>query len=33
LRTGWALFNVEGVVDHYLLQIHHVRDDLGAPMS
>jgi uncharacterized membrane protein len=24
---GWGLFNlVEGVVDHHLLQIHHVRD-------
>lgn len=34
LLTGWGLFNlVEGLVDHHLLQIHHVRDDLGAPMS
>ena len=32
--TGWGIFNVvEGVVDHQLLGIHHVRDDLGAPMS
>jgi uncharacterized membrane protein len=24
--TGWGLFNlVEGIVDHHLLQIHHVR--------
>jgi uncharacterized membrane protein len=24
---GWGLFNlIEGVVDHHLLQIHHVRD-------
>lgn len=23
---GWGLFNVlEGIVDHHLLQIHHVR--------
>ena len=27
LLLGWGLFNlVEGVVDHHLLQIHHVRD-------
>jgi uncharacterized membrane protein len=26
LLTGWGLFNlVEGIVDHHLLQIHHVR--------
>jgi uncharacterized membrane protein len=32
--TGWGIFNlVEGVVDHHLLGIHHVRDDLGAPLS
>lgn len=31
---GWGLFNVvEGLVDHQLLGIHHVRDDLGAPIG
>jgi uncharacterized membrane protein len=31
---GWGLFNVvEGVVDHQLLGIHHVRDDLGGPLT
>jgi uncharacterized membrane protein len=31
---GWGLFNVvEGLVDHQLLGIHHVRDDLGGPLS
>jgi uncharacterized membrane protein len=30
--AGWGLFNVvEGLVNHHLLQIHHVRDDLGGP--
>jgi uncharacterized membrane protein len=24
---------VEGLVDHQLLGVHHVRDDLGAPLS
>jgi uncharacterized membrane protein len=32
--TGWGLFNVvEGLVDHHILQVHHVRDDLGGPLS
>ena len=31
---GWGLFNlVEGLVDHQLLGIHHVRDDVGGPLS
>jgi uncharacterized membrane protein len=29
LAAGWGVFNlVEGVVDHHLLTIHHVRDDV-----
>jgi uncharacterized membrane protein len=32
--VGWGLFNlVEGTVDHHLLGVHHVRDDLGAPVG
>ncbi|MGY1917195.1 DUF2243 domain-containing protein [Blastococcus sp. SYSU DS0973] len=32
--VGWGLFNlVEGLVDHQILGIHHVRDDLGGPLS
>ncbi|CAA9377041.1 MAG: hypothetical protein AVDCRST_MAG60-588 [uncultured Nocardioides sp.] len=32
--VGWGLFNVvEGVVDHQVLGVHHVRDDLGGPLS
>jgi uncharacterized membrane protein len=32
--VGWGLFNlVEGIVDHHVLGVHHVRDDLGAPLS
>lgn len=32
--AGWGVFNlVEGVVNHHLLGVHHVRDDLGAPLS
>ena len=34
LLAGWGMFNVvEGVVDHLVLGIHHVRDDLGGPLS
>jgi uncharacterized membrane protein len=34
LLVGWGVFNlVEGVVDHHILGIHHVRDDLGAPLG
>jgi uncharacterized membrane protein len=32
--AGWGLFNlVEGLIDHQLLGVHHVRDDLGGPLS
>jgi uncharacterized membrane protein len=32
--AGWGAFNVvEGLVDHEILGVHHVRDDLGAPLS
>ena len=34
LLVGWGVFTlVEGIVDHHILQIHHVRDDLGGPLS
>jgi uncharacterized membrane protein len=34
LLAGWGVFNlVEGLVDHHLLGIHHVRDDLDAPLG
>ncbi len=32
--TGWGIFNpVEGIVDHHLLGVHHVRDDIGSPLA
>jgi len=32
--TGWGVFNlIDGLVDHHLLGLHHVRDDLGGPLS
>jgi uncharacterized membrane protein len=34
LLAGWGIFNlVEGLVNHHLLGVHHVRDDLGAPLG
>lgn len=34
LLAGWGIFNVvEGLVDHQLLGLHHVRDDLGGPIE
>ena len=34
LLTGWGVFNlVEGLIDHQILGLHHVRDDLGAPLA
>jgi uncharacterized membrane protein len=34
LLAGWGAFNlVEGLVDHQILGLHHVRDDLGAPLG
>ena len=32
--AGWGIFDVvEGLIDHQVLGVHHVRDDLGAPLS
>ncbi len=34
LLAGWGAFNlVEGLVNHQVLGIHHLRDDLGAPLG
>jgi uncharacterized membrane protein len=34
LLAGWGAFNVvEGLIDHQILGVHHVRDDLGAPLA
>jgi uncharacterized membrane protein len=31
--VGWGLFNlVEGVVDHHILVLHHVRDDVSQKL-
>lgn len=34
LLAGWGAFNlVEGLINHEILGIHHVRDDLGGPVG
>jgi uncharacterized membrane protein len=34
LLVGWGVFDVvEGLIDHQFLGVHHVRDDLGGPLS
>jgi uncharacterized membrane protein len=34
MLAGWGAFNlIEGLVDHQLLGVHHVRDDVGAPLG
>jgi uncharacterized membrane protein len=31
---GWGIFNVvAGLIEHQILGVHHVRDDLGGPLS
>jgi len=33
MLVGWGVFNlVEGVVNHHLLRIHHVRDAVAEPL-
>ena len=33
MAIGWGAFNlVEGVIDHHILTIHHVRDDVAEPL-
>lgn len=34
LLTGWGAFNVvEGLVDHHLLELHHVRENTGNQLA
>lgn len=34
LLLGWGAFDLlDGVVNHHVLGVHHVRDDLGGPLS
>jgi uncharacterized membrane protein len=34
MLVGWGVFNlVEGVIDHHILTIHHVRDDVENKLA
>jgi uncharacterized membrane protein len=33
LLAGWGIFNVLDSANHFLLGLHHIRDDLGGPVG
>jgi uncharacterized membrane protein len=33
LLAGWGVFNVLDSANHFILGLHHVRDDLGGPVG
>jgi uncharacterized membrane protein len=33
LLMGWGLFNLADSANHFVLGLHHVRDDLGGPVG
>jgi uncharacterized membrane protein len=34
MLAGWGAFNVvEGIVDHHVLTVHHVRDDVSSKLG
>jgi len=33
LLLGWGLFNLADSANHFILGLHHVRDDLGGPVE
>lgn len=33
LLAGWGLFNVVDSANHFILGLHHIRDDLGGPVG
>lgn len=33
LMVGWGIFNVIDSANHFILGLHHIRDDLGGPLS
>ena len=33
LLVGWGIFNVIDSANHFILGLHHIRDDLGGPLS
>lgn len=33
LLAGWGIFNLVDSANHFILGLHHIRDDLGGPVS
>ncbi|HEX2095856.1 MAG TPA: DUF2243 domain-containing protein [Solirubrobacterales bacterium] len=33
LLVGWGIFNLLDSLNHFVLGLHHVRDDLGGPLG
>lgn len=33
LIAGWGIFNVLDSANHFILGLHHIRDDLGGPVG
>ena len=33
LLAGWGLFNAVDSANHFILGLHHIRDDLGGPLG
>ena len=33
LLFGWGLFNLLDSANHFILGLHHIRDDLGGPIA
>ena len=33
LLAGWGIFNLIDSANHFILGLHHVRDDLGGPIG
>ena len=33
LLAGWGIFNVLDSANHFILGVHHIRDDLGGPVG
>lgn len=33
LLLGWGLFNLADSANHFVLGVHHIRDDLGGPIG
>jgi uncharacterized membrane protein len=33
LLAGWGIFNLVDSANHFILGLHHIRDDLGGPVG